>query len=143
MPAEQRDYVRRVRQAPTAREKIAIYAAAMAGIGVRMRRCTAPDRGRGHDADCAALRAEIMRTPRGEHAAVRGRPARHRRTARGPHDDEVADIVWSMNSPEYQVLLVGERGWTAGALRDLAGRRLDPAAARALSSGRPERSRSA
>lgn len=27
-------------------------------------------------------------------------------------DDEVADIVWSMNSAEYYVLLVHERGWT-------------------------------
>jgi hypothetical protein len=26
--------------------------------------------------------------------------------------DEVADIVWSMNSPEYYQLLVEERGWT-------------------------------
>ena len=28
-------------------------------------------------------------------------------------DDEVADILWSMNSAEYRVLLVGERGWSA------------------------------
>jgi hypothetical protein len=27
-------------------------------------------------------------------------------------DRDVADIVWSMNSPEYWVLLVDERGWT-------------------------------
>jgi hypothetical protein len=27
-------------------------------------------------------------------------------------DDEVADIVWSMNAAEYRALLVGERGWT-------------------------------
>ena len=27
-------------------------------------------------------------------------------------DDEVADIVWSMNA-EYRALLVGERGWPA------------------------------
>ena len=28
-------------------------------------------------------------------------------------DSDVADIIWSMNSSEYWVLLVGERGWTA------------------------------
>ena len=27
-------------------------------------------------------------------------------------DSDVADIVWSMNGPEYWILLVGERGWT-------------------------------
>jgi hypothetical protein len=27
-------------------------------------------------------------------------------------DDEVADIIWSMNSAEYYVLLVEQRGWT-------------------------------
>ena len=32
-------------------------------------------------------------------------------------DDDVADIVWSMNGPEYWVLLVGERGWSHRALR--------------------------
>jgi hypothetical protein len=26
-------------------------------------------------------------------------------------DDEVADVVWSMNAPEYWLLLVDERGW--------------------------------
>ena len=28
-------------------------------------------------------------------------------------DDEVADIVWSMNAAEYRALLVDQRGWTA------------------------------
>ena len=27
-------------------------------------------------------------------------------------DDDVADIVWSMNGTEYWVLLIGERGWS-------------------------------
>jgi hypothetical protein len=27
-------------------------------------------------------------------------------------DDDVADLVWSMNGPEYWSLLVGDRGWT-------------------------------
>jgi hypothetical protein len=32
-------------------------------------------------------------------------------------DDEVADVVWSMNGVEYWVLLVRERGWTADRFR--------------------------
>ena len=27
-------------------------------------------------------------------------------------DQQVADIIWSMNATEYWVLLVGERRWT-------------------------------
>ena len=27
-------------------------------------------------------------------------------------DGEVADIIWSMNAPEYWTLLVDERGWS-------------------------------
>ena len=27
-------------------------------------------------------------------------------------DDEMADLVWSMNGPEHWALLVHERGWT-------------------------------
>jgi hypothetical protein len=29
-------------------------------------------------------------------------------------DDAIADIVWSMNGPEYWTLLVTDRGWSPG-----------------------------
>ena len=29
-------------------------------------------------------------------------------------DDDIADIIWSMNGPEYWTLLVSERGWSPG-----------------------------
>src|SRR6201987_2565318 len=29
-------------------------------------------------------------------------------------DDNIADIVWSMNGPEYWTLLVSDRGWSPG-----------------------------
>jgi hypothetical protein len=32
-------------------------------------------------------------------------------------DDDVADVVWSMNAVEYWVLLVHERGWTPDRFR--------------------------
>ena len=44
-------------------------------------------------------------------------------------DDQVADIIWSMNAAEYWVLLVRERGWTRERFAVLARRRLDPRAA--------------
>ena len=29
-------------------------------------------------------------------------------------DDDIADIVWSMNGPEYWTLLVSDRSWSPG-----------------------------
>jgi predicted trehalose synthase len=113
VPAEQRDYVVRIRAAATAREKLAIYASAVAAIGIRM--------GPVHralaeaaltDPDCAALRAEINAR---RAANMRLFAAELRATGElrpDLTDDEVADIVWSMNAAEYRALLVGERGWT-------------------------------
>ena len=119
VPAEQRDYVVRVRAASSAREKIAIYAAAVSEIGVRMAPIhRALAEAAVGDAACAALRAEI--------SSRRSPAARRRRAACWPPgelrrdlpDDEVADIVWSMNAAEYRALLVGERGWSADRFGD-------------------------
>jgi AcrR family transcriptional regulator len=113
VPAEERDYVRRVRAAGTAREKIAIYAAAVAQIGLRM----APvDRALAEaaltDPDCAELRSEI-RTRRAANMRLFAADLRATGELRPDlTDDEAADVVWSMNSAEFQALLVGERGWT-------------------------------
>jgi AcrR family transcriptional regulator len=114
VPALQRDYVRRVREAVTAREKLGIYAAAVADIGVRMAPVhRALAEAAVTDADCAALRAEISAR---RAANMRLLAADLRATGElrpDLTDDEVADVVWSMNSAEYRALLVGERGWTA------------------------------
>jgi hypothetical protein len=60
-------------------------------------------------------------------------------------DDEVADVVWSMNSAEFHALLVGERGRTTEPYREFQ-RRLDPPAAglsveRVRRRGSPDRNR--
>jgi len=114
VPALQRDYVRRVREAATARDKLGIYAAAVADIGVRMAPVhRALAEAAVTDADCAALRAEISAR---RAANMRLLAADLRATGElrpDLTDDEVADVVWSMNSAEYRALLVGERGWTA------------------------------
>jgi AcrR family transcriptional regulator len=114
VPAEQREYVARIRDAGPAREKIAIYASAVAAIGVRMapvQRALAE--AAITDAECAALRSEISarRAANMRLFAADLRATGELRSDLG--DDEVADIVWSMNSAEYRALLVGERGWTA------------------------------
>ena len=64
------------------------------------------------DADCAALRAEISAR---RAANMRLFAADLRATGElrpDLSDDEVADVVWSMNSAEYRALLVTERGWS-------------------------------
>ena len=113
VPAEQRDYVIRLRAAPSAREKIAIYAAAVSEIGVRMAPIhRALAEASVTDRDCAALRAEID-ARRAANMRLLAADLRVTGELRPDlTDDEVADIVWSMNSAEYRALLVGERGWT-------------------------------
>jgi AcrR family transcriptional regulator len=113
VPAQERDYVRAIRAAPTAREKLGIYASAIARIAPR----TAPVQLALRDAavrdpDCAALEAEIA-----ERRAANMRLFAADLRATGElrpdlTDDEVADIVWSTASAEYYLLLVQRRGWT-------------------------------
>jgi AcrR family transcriptional regulator len=114
VPAEQRDYVRRVREASGAREKVAVYAAAVAGIGDRLAPVhRALAEAAVTDADCAALRAEIS-ARRARNMRLFAADLRSTGELRPDlTDDEVADIVWSMNAAEYRALLVGERGWSA------------------------------
>jgi AcrR family transcriptional regulator len=113
VPAEQRDYVRRVREAATAGEKLAVYATAMAGIAGRMlpvQRALAE--AAVDDPDCAALRAEIS-ARRAANMRLFAADLRATGELREDLDDDaVADVIWSMNAPEYQALLIGERGWT-------------------------------
>lgn len=113
VPAERRDYVLRVRDAADAGEKIRIYAEALAGIQPRLAPVYVALRdAAGTDPDCAALWREIsdrraanMRRFVDELAAA-GELRPDRPAA------ELADAVWSMNGPEYWVLLVDQRGWS-------------------------------
>lgn len=114
VPAMERDYVVRMRAAATAREKIAIYAGAVAEIGVRMAPIhRALAEAAVSDPECAALRAEIS-ARRANNMRLLAADLRATGELRPDlTDDQVADIVWSMNAAEYRALLVGERGWSA------------------------------
>jgi AcrR family transcriptional regulator len=114
VPAEQRDYVLRMRAAPSARQKIEIYAAAVSEIGIRLAPIhRALAEASVSDRDCAALRAEID-ARRANNMRLLAADLRATGDLRPDlTDDEVADIVWSMNAPEYRALLVGARGWSA------------------------------
>jgi AcrR family transcriptional regulator len=112
VPWAQREYAVQMRAAVDVREKLSIYAAAVTVIQGRL----APL--------FVALRAAASANPE---LAQLGREISERR-ARNMRElaadlattgelrsdvslDEIADIIWSMNSSEYYALLVLERGW--------------------------------
>lgn len=119
VPADERPYVEAIRRAGSAGTKLRLYADAMAEMGPR----TAPvfallRQAGGHDDTCRALYAEISAR---RAANMRRFAADLRATGelRDDLDDErVADIVWSLNSPEYFSLLVDERGWPLAEFAD-------------------------
>lgn len=112
VPAEQRDYVVAIQQASTARRKIEIYAAALA----RLLPTTTPLMNALRDAGAADARCRTMwQTISDRRAANMLRFAADLRATgelRGDlSDQQVADLVWSMNSPAYFDLLAS-RGTT-------------------------------
>jgi len=113
VPAEERDYVRRMKAQARARDKLETYAAAVRAIGERLgplhlvlrdAAAQAPELARMRD-EIAARRARNMRLLAKDLVSTGDlRP--------GLEVDEIADVVWSMNSAEFYSLLVHERGWT-------------------------------
>jgi AcrR family transcriptional regulator len=113
VPAEQRDYVARVRAAKGARKKIKTYAAALVDIQPRLAPVYLALRdAAATDPDSAATWREISeRRARNMRAfAADLRATGELRTDLS--DDDIADIIWSMNGPEYWTLLVTDRGWS-------------------------------
>jgi AcrR family transcriptional regulator len=114
VPAEERDYVRRIRAQTSAQQKIETYAAAVRAIAERISplhlvlrdaASQAPELGRIRD-EIAARRAGNMR--------LFAQDLLSTGDLRPDLDvDEVADVVWSMNSAEFYSLLVTERGWSS------------------------------
>jgi AcrR family transcriptional regulator len=111
--AEDRDYVKAIRAATSAPEMIAIYAEALGRIAPRLAPVHIAMRdAAAYDADCAALYSELSQR-RARNMRLFAADLRSTGELRGDlADDEVADIVWSMASAEYYLLLVQDRGWT-------------------------------
>jgi AcrR family transcriptional regulator len=112
LPAGQRDYVRAVQEAPTAEAKIRTYAAAMGRVlprsvpvmrALREAGATEPECAAQYDA-ISERRAANMRLLVADLRATG--ELRDDLT-----DDEAADLVWSLNSPEWFGLVTG-RGRT-------------------------------
>ncbi len=118
VPAAERDYVHQIRTAAGAREKLAIYAGALTAIQQRLapvflalREAAATDDSAGALwREIAERRARNMRDFAADLRATGELRA-------DLSDDEVADVIWSMNAAEYWVLLVHERSWTPDRFR--------------------------
>jgi len=119
VPAEQRSYVQAVRAAPTAAAKLRTYADAMARVlprtvpimrALREAGSTEPECQAQHDA-LSDRRAANMRR-----LVADLRETGELRTDLS--DDDAADLVWSLNSPEWYELVTG-RGRTPEQYADL------------------------
>jgi len=113
VPAEDRDYVQAIRAEPDAKRKLKIYAAALRAIQPRLApifavlQAAAPQ-----DADLASLWTEISRRRAANMRLLAEDLAGTGRLRRGLSPEKAADIIWSMNSPEFFLLLVDQRGWS-------------------------------
>jgi len=119
VPAEQRDYVQRIRAARSAAEKIDIYAVAITAIQQRLAPVFSAVRDAARsDPSSAALWQEISER-RARNMRDFAHDLRATKELRADLDDDaVADIIWSMNAPEYWILLVEDRGWAPERFRD-------------------------
>ena len=113
VPAEERDYVREIRAEADAARKLRLYAAAMRGIQARLAPLIRVLQG------AAALDPELKELWQGiaqrradnMQLFVKDLSATGRLRS-GLSESKAADIVWSMNSPEFYLLLVEQRGWS-------------------------------
>jgi AcrR family transcriptional regulator len=119
VPGNQREYAQRIRATSGAREKLAVYAAAVAAIGARLAPVhRALAEAAVGDADCAALRRQVSER-RAANMLVLAQDLRATGEVRPDLSDrEVADVLWSTNSPEHHQLLVVERGWTSARFQE-------------------------
>jgi AcrR family transcriptional regulator len=113
VPAEERDYVRAIRAEPDAARKLQIYAAALRSIQPRL----APlfqvlQAAASQDPDLKALWKEISQRRATNMRLLAQDLSTTGRLRVGLSVSTVADVIWSMNSPEFYLLLVEQRGWS-------------------------------
>jgi AcrR family transcriptional regulator len=110
--AEERDYVQAIRSEPDAANKLRIYAGALCTIHPRLAPIVAALQAAAPlDSDLKALWREIS-----DRRAANMRVFAENLALTGSLRAELsiraaADIIWSLGSPEYYVLLVEQRGW--------------------------------
>ena len=114
IPADDREYVRAIRAESDAARKLRIYAQALGEIQPRLAplfqvlQTAAP-----LDPDLHTLWQEIARRRAANMRLLAQDLAATGRVRADLSTSAVADILWSMNSPEFYLLLVDQRGWAA------------------------------
>lgn len=113
VPAEDRDYVQRIRAAADARTKLTIYARAIRRIHARLAPLVVAlrDAGSAHP-ELSALWHEISERRAANMRLFADDLRATGETRAGLTRDEIADVIWATNAPEFYVLLVEHRGWT-------------------------------
>jgi hypothetical protein len=111
--AEERDYVKAMKEEPDPARKLALYARAVCDIQGRM----APLFLALRDASTTEPEAHQVWQEISERRATNMRRlVRDLRDSGGLRSglsvDQAADVLWAMNSSEMYVLLTGERGWS-------------------------------
>ena len=123
VPAQEREYVRAVQAAHTGRDKLGVYAAAMRTVVPRTAPLLEALRRAGESDPASASAWSMVMDRRAANMLLLAADLRASGDLRADLTDrEVADIVWSTNSPDYWLLL-RSRGWTpkryAALLEDL------------------------
>lgn len=122
VPAEERDYVRAIHAEPDPALKLKLYAAALRAIQPRLAplfqvlQTAAP-----LDKDLKSLWQEIARRRAANMRLLAEELVASGQVRAGLATPMVADIIWSMNAPEFYLLLVEQRGWTPEAFAQWLG----------------------
>jgi AcrR family transcriptional regulator len=112
--AEQRDYVQRIRAARTAAAKITAYTDALARLLPKTVPLLDSLRAAGEKDPACREVYEAVRERRAANMRLFAADLRSTGELRDDLDDDtIAGLVWSMNAPEY-FLLITSRGWTPG-----------------------------
>ncbi|CAN5144935.1 TetR/AcrR family transcriptional regulator [soil metagenome] len=113
VPADQRAYVQRIQAAATAREKLAIYAAAIVEIQGRLAPIVrALESVAAAEPELAEIWREISERRARNMKLFAGDLIKTGEVREELGLDRVADVIWATNGPELYTLLVDQRGWS-------------------------------
>lgn len=122
VPALERDYVRALRASSSASEKLRLYAHAIASIHVRLAPLLLVVRGASSTTpDLANMWREISDRRAANMRLFAAELIATGQLRGGLGAEEVADIIWATNGPEFFALFVSERGWTPERFGDWLG----------------------
>ena len=113
VPADERDYVRAIRAETDAARKLRLYASALGRIQPRLAPLIRVLQGAAQlDAELEALWQTISQRRAHNMTLLAKDLAATGHLRAGLSESKVADIIWSMNSPEFYLLLVEQRRWS-------------------------------